>query len=82
MASEKSCKKEAEEPIENPDQKIEWIDSKRVRGAYWNLLGPDNNIEFLKHLWIFYWKNKVQRGNMAHFKAFNMKNLKYEIRIW
>ena len=47
------------------------------------LLGADNDIEFLKHfLWISYWKIKVQRPNMPHFKAFDMMNMQYEIRIW
>ena len=46
--------------------------SKRIskRGV---LLGPDNNIEFLKYFMTIILKNRVQICNMPHFKAFTMR---------
>ena len=48
--------------------------------------GQDNNLNYVDFLRHFYQvhakKNKVQRCNMPHFKAFGMINLQYEIRIW
>ena len=55
----------------------------KLEGRSEVLLGPDNNIEFFKHFMnILLKKIKVQRHNMAHFIAFGMINLQYDIRIW
>ena len=46
-------------------------------------LGTDINIEFLKgFLWISYWKMKLQRRYLLHFKALGTIDLQYEIRLW
>ena len=47
------------------------------------LLGPDNDIEFLKHFMNIIMKIKKYRGrhSMSHFNAFGMINLQCEIRI-
>ena len=40
-------------------------------------------INFLKHFYEYLTeKIKVQKRNMHHFKAFDMINLRFEVRIW
>ena len=36
---------------------------------------------FQAFLWIPQWKNVIKRPDISHFKAFDMKNLQYEIRV-
>ena len=41
----------------------------------------DNNLNYIIHFYE-YLIEKVQRRNLHHFKAFEMINMQYEIRIW